>query len=70
MQLLLPPFDRIFCQKSMIPERLKIFSLMKNLHFSSDQADIQPISRSHESSILTQFHDLRVKIIDFLVITK
>ena len=48
---------------------LKIFHT-KNLHFCSDQVDIQPISPTHELIILTKFHNVRVKTEDFLVIAK
>ena len=50
--------------------RHKNLLLIKNPHFCSDQADIQPISLTHEVIILTKFHNVRVKTVDFLVIAK
>ena len=49
-------FPRGVCQK--FATRPKRLPLTKNLHFSSDQADIQPISPTHELMILTKFHKL------------
>ena len=50
--------------------RPKNLPLMKNLHFCSDQADTQPISPTHELIVLTKFHDVGGKTVDFLVIAK
>ena len=51
--------------------RPKNLPLINNFQFCSDQAnDIQIISFTHELIILTKFHDIRVKIVDFLVIAK
>ena len=59
-------FKEGLCQKlATVPKKLP---LIKNLHFCSDQADIQAISPTQEIIILTKFHDSRVKTVDFLVV--
>ena len=45
--------------------RPKNLPLTNNLHFCSDQADIQAISPNYEVTILTKFYDVRVKTVDF-----
>ena len=45
--------------------RRKNLPLIRNPHFLPHQADIQPISPTHEVSILTKFHDIRIKTVDF-----
>ena len=47
--------------------RPKNLPTIKKLHFCSDQADIQPVSPTHELISLTKIHDVRVKTVDFLV---
>ena len=54
------------CQK--FPIRPKSLPFIKDLHFCSDQANIQPTCLAHEVFILTKFHEIRVKTVDFLVI--
>ena len=49
------PYSRGVCRKFARPKNLP---LTKNLHFFSDQADIQPLSPTHEVIILAKFHDL------------
>ena len=41
-----------------------------NLHFCSDQADIQAILPIHVVIIFSKFHDSRIKTVDILVIAK
>ena len=60
--------SRKVCRK--FATKPKKLSLIKNLHFCSDQADIQPISPTHEVIILTKFHNVRVKTVGFLEIAK
>ena len=50
--------------------RPKNLPLTKNLHFCFNQANIQLISPTHEVIILTKFHDVRVKTVDFSLIAK
>ena len=45
--------------------RPKNLPLTKNLHFCSDQADIQAISPNYEVIILTKFYDVRVQTVEF-----
>ena len=49
---------------------LKIWSLVKNPQFLSNQADIQATLPTHELIILTKFHNDWQEIVDFLVTAK
>ena len=47
---------------------LKIWLIVKNQQFLSNQVDIPPTSSTHELVILTKFHKDWQEIVDFLVI--
>ena len=49
---------------------LKIWLLVKNPQFLSNQADIQATLPTHELVILTNFHKGLQKFVDFLVVAK
>ena len=49
---------------------LKIWLIVKNQQFLSNQVDIPPTSSTHELVILTKFHKDWQEIVDFLVIEK
>ena len=49
---------------------LKIFPLVKNSQFLSNEADIQAILSTHELVILSKFHKDWQKNVDFLIIAK
>ena len=49
---------------------LKIWLLVKNPQFLSNQTDIQATSPTHELVILVKFHKDWQEIVDFLVIAK
>ena len=49
---------------------LKIWLLVKNPQFLSNQADIPATSPTHELVILTKFHKDWQEIVDFLVVAK
>ena len=48
----------------------KIWLLIKNPQFCSNQANILATNSAHEMIILTKFHKDRTKIVDFLLIAK
>ena len=52
------------------PNWLKIWIIVKNPQFLSNQADIQAILPTHELVNLTKFHDDWPKIVDFLLLAK
>ena len=50
--------------------RLKIWPLVKNPQFLSNQADIQASLSTHELIISTKFHHDWQEIVDFLAVAK
>ena len=49
---------------------LKIWLIVKNQQFLSNQVDIPPTSSTHELDFLNKFHLDWQEIVDFLVIAK
>ena len=49
---------------------LKIWLLVKNPQFLSNQADLQATLPTHELKILSKFHEDWKEIVDFLLIAK
>ena len=60
--------SRDWCKKKL--DWLKIWLLVKNPQFLTNQADIQATSPTHELVILTKSHKDWEEIVDFLVIVK